>query len=36
MLIKVYPYLFVFLALTTVGQWLSINWWAPNLTINFH
>lgn len=35
MLIKVYPYLFVFLALTTVGQWLSINWWAPNLTISF-
>lgn len=35
MLIRIYPYLLIFLALTTVGQWLSINWWAPNLTINF-
>ena len=35
MLIKLYSYLFIFLALTTVGTWLSINWWAPNLTIAF-
>lgn len=35
MLIKLYSYLFVFLTLTTVGSWLSINWWASNLTVAF-
>lgn len=35
MLKKIYSLIFVFIALTTVGQWLSINWWAPNLTVGF-
>lgn len=34
-MIRLYPYIFVLLALTTVGQWLSIKWWAPNLTVTF-
>lgn len=32
---RLYPYIFVILALITVGQWLSINWWSFNLTSFF-
>lgn len=32
---SLYPYIFVILALITVGQWLSINWWSFNLTSFF-
>ena len=34
-MIRLYSYIFVFLSLTTVGQWLSVHWWAPNLTVEF-
>lgn len=34
-MLRLYSYIFVILTLTTVGQWLSINWWAPNLTVAF-
>lgn len=32
---RLYSYIFVLLALTTVGNWITIRWWAPNLTIFF-
>lgn len=31
----VYKYILVALTLISVGNWMSINWWAPNLTVYF-
>lgn len=33
-MVKLYSYILVLMSLTTVGNWLSIQWWAPNLTID--